>query len=181
MKDKENPFAHKPSGNVRFLDAEPLDGRAVTPKSMPTGFAPLTEMLGLDSVESGALAQITPIPLHWEGRTEANLKEYRTINALHDHNVVQVRLTSKLKDAIDSSLDHMVWYTRGQWIIRNVRGTFEQVWNAPPTWKQVRNARRMIYAQLRLEKQLAETMAQIEEQRLNEMADALGIDRSLLD
>lgn len=152
MKDGESKF-----DTIRLLSGLKTPDGVL---EMKTGFSQLD--LALENVPVRNIKTTVAVPAFCHGR-----------------GMVHLQLA---KHSFDKILKHastllVVTYERGRWFGRAAVGPLVQEWNAPPTRKQKRAATRLLYAQLRLSDQLAETMAaQIEEQQLDEMASKLGID-----
>lgn len=141
MIDKNDPFEFPPAGKVRFIDAPEID-HVVTgkPKPISTGFKLFNDALLKHPVKTFHITVATPPK---DPSTMHGLQILRLGNAYHAMNrALAVFMT--------------VRYESPYWVARNSLGTFELVWTAPPTRKQVRQALRALYVQRRMEEQLAE-------------------------
>ncbi len=138
MTDKD-PFEFPPAGRVRFLDAPALD-HIVAGKEVPltTGWHKFQEALAVHPLPK--VFHITCV-----------------IPAIGSPAPVQLRIGEAYKLMVEQRSRLMaVTYEDGFWLARTLNSTFIQRWGAPPTSRQLRIARRLMYAQKRLTDQLAE-------------------------
>jgi hypothetical protein len=135
MTDKD-PFEFPPAGRVRFLDVPELD-HTVTGKEAPltTRWHKFQEALALH-----------PLPKVFHITC--------AIPAIGSPAPVQLRIGAAYKLMVEQLM--AVTYEDGFWSARTLNSTFIQRWGAPPTSRQLRIARRLMYAQKRLTDQLAE-------------------------
>lgn len=138
----KDPFEFPPAGKVRFLDVPVID-HIVTgnTKALSTGFKLLDDALRKHPIKSFHITAAVPS------------KDPSIM-----HGLQALRMGNAAYHAINSALAAFltVRYESPHWVARNSLGSFEQVWVARPTRKQVRHAQRALYAQRRLEEQLAE-------------------------
>lgn len=139
MTDKDDPFEFPPAGRVRFLDVPVID-HIVTGKEVPltTGWHKLQEALAL----------------HPQPKT---FHITCAVPALGSPAPVQLRIGEAYALMVEQRSRLMtISYECGYWLAHTRNGAFIQRWGAPPTRRQLRDARRLMYAQKRLTDQLAE-------------------------
>ncbi len=136
MTDKD-PFEFPPAGRVRFLDVPELD-HIVTGKEVPlTGWHKFQEALALH-----------PLPKVIHITHGLPLRDPR--------GVMQLLIGEEYERLVEQRSRLLtVNYFGGYWEGQTLSGVLIQRWGAPPTRKQICAARRLMYAQRRLARQLA--------------------------
>lgn len=139
MTDKDDPFEFPPAGRIRFLDVPVID-HIVTGKEVP-----LT--VGWNKLQEALVLHVHQKTFHITC----------AVPAIGSPAPVQLRIGAAYERMIEQRSRLMaVIYEGGFWWARTLNSTFIQRWSAPPTSRQLRAARRLMYAQKRLSDQLAE-------------------------